>query len=109
MWNIQEKGNTEIWTSDICRLKIDVINDRCKIYVDYKGHNVLVPMGIWEFEEEVNTRRIKYEVEGEKGNLKSLCYVIEKEDKRLFSDLIYFFLKENNLDETLNPALKFQI
>ena len=46
--------------------------DKCRVYVDYKGYNVIMPMGMWGFEDEIQDRKIEFEIDGEKGNSKSL-------------------------------------
>ena len=58
-------------------------------------------MGMYGFEDEIQERKIKYEVEGEKGILNSLSYVVEKDNLRLFCDMIFFFLTEHSLDRML--------
>lgn len=107
MWNIQKEDSLEKWESDICNLRVIYDGEKCNIYVDYKGYNVIIPMGIWGFEDEIQKRRIDYDINGETGNFKSLSYVISKNDLRLFCDMIYFFLSENSLDEALDPAFKY--
>ena len=58
-------------------------------------------------EEEVQERNIQYKVDGEKGDLKSLSYIVNTEDLILFSELIRLFLTEHNLSIVLNDALKY--
>lgn len=91
MWRIQKKEKFDIWENDLCSLKVQYEESKCKVYVNYKGYNVVVPMGICGFEDEIQERKIKYEVEGEKGILNSLSYVVEKDNLRLFCDMIFFF------------------
>lgn len=107
MWNIKKEDSLEKWESDICNLRVIYDGEKCNIYVDYKGYNVIIPIGILGFEDEIQKRRIDYDINGETGNFKSLSYVISKNDLRLFCDMIYFFLSENSLDEALNPAFKY--
>lgn len=107
MWEIKKKLNYEIWTSKICTLKIIYFKDKCKIYIDYKGYNVILPMGMWGFENEIQDRKIKYEIEGEKGDFKTLRYVVELKDLKLFCDMIFFFLSEHNLTAALSETLKY--
>lgn len=64
-------------------------------------------MGMWGFEEEVQERNIQYKVDGEKGDLKSLSYIVNTEDLILFSELIRLFLTEHDLSIVLNDALKY--
>lgn len=91
MWRIQKKEKLDIWENDLCSLKVQYEESKCRVYVNYKGYNVVVPMGICGFEDEIQERKIKYEVEGEKGILNSLSYVVEKDNLRLFCDMIFFF------------------
>lgn len=91
MWRIQKKEKFDIWENDLCSLKVQYEESKCRVYVNYKGYNVVVPMGICGFEDEIQKRKIKYEVEGEKGILNSLSYVVEKDNLRLFCDMIFFF------------------
>ena len=91
MWRIQKKEKFDIWENDLCSLKDQYEESKCRVYVNYKGYNVVVPMGICGFEDEIQERKIKYEVEGEKGILNSLSYVVEKDNLRLFCDMIFFF------------------
>lgn len=101
------KRNFWYLASNVCTLKIEYFEDECRIYVDYKGYNVIMPMGMWGFEEEIQDRKIKFEIDGEKGNLKCLSYVVKKSDLKLFCDMIFFFLSEHNLDKTLNDVFKY--
>lgn len=107
MWQIQKKETFDIWASNVCTLKIAYFEEKCRVYVDYKGYNVIMPMGMWGFEEEIQERNIQFDVEGEKGNFKSLYYVVNISDLRLFCDMIFFFLSEHNIEKTLNDAFKY--
>lgn len=107
MWQVQKKDSIEIWISNVCTLKIEHYEDNNRVYVDYKGYNVLIPMGMWGFEEEIQERNIQYKIEGEKGDFKSLSYVIKKDDLKIFCDLIFFFLSEHNLDGVLDDMFKY--
>lgn len=107
MWRIQKKEKFDIWENDLCSLKVQYEESKCRVYVNYKGYNVVVPMGICGFEDEIQERKIKYEVEGEKGILNSLSYVVEKDNMRLFCDMIFFFLTEHSLDRMLYEEFKY--
>lgn len=107
MWRIQKKEKFDIWENDLCSLKVQYEESKCRVYVNYKGYNVVVPMGICGFEDEIQDRKIKYEVEGEKGILNSLSYVVEKDNLRLFCDMIFFFLTEHSLDRMLYEEFKY--
>ncbi|RGI42415.1 hypothetical protein DXB43_12235 [Roseburia sp. OM04-10BH] len=107
MWRIQKKEKFDILENDLCSLKVQYEESKCRVYVNYKGYNVVVPMGICGFEDEIQERKIKYEVEGEKGILNSLSYVVEKDNLRLFCDMIFFFLTEHSLDRMLYEEFKY--
>lgn len=107
MWDVYKKESYDIWTNKVCSLKIEYLQDYCKVFVNYKGYNVIMPMGIWGFEEEMQERNIQYEVDGEKGDLKSLRYVVKNDDLKIFCELIYLFLAEHNLDTILSDTLKY--
>lgn len=107
MWRIQKKEKFDIWENDLCSLKVQYEESKCRVYVNYKGYNVVVPMGICGFEDEIQERKIKYEVEGEKGILNALSYVVEKDNLRLFCDMIFFFLTEHSLDRMLYEEFKY--
>lgn len=107
MWQVQKKETFDIWTNNVCALKIEHLEDKCRVYVDYKGYNVIMPMGMWGFEDEIQDRKIEFEIDGEKGNFKSLSYVIKESDLKLFCDMIFFFLSEHNLDGVLNDVFKY--
>ena len=107
MWQVQKKETFDIWTNNVCALKIEHLEDKCRVYVDYKGYNVIMPMGMWGFEDEIQDRKIEFEIDGEKGNFKSLSYVVKERDLKLFCDMIFFFLSEHNLDGVLNDVFKY--
>lgn len=107
MWRIQKKEKFDIWENDLCSLNVQYEESKCRVYVNYKGYNVVVPMEICGFEDEIQERKIKYEVEGEKGILNSLSYVVEKDNLRLFCDMIFFFLTEHSLDRMLYEEFKY--
>lgn len=72
-----------------------------------KGYNVVIPMGMYGFEDEIQERKIKYEVEGEKGAFNSLSYVVEENKVKLFCNIIFSFLSEHNLDKVLYEEFKY--
>ena len=98
MWQVQKKETFDIWTNNVCALKIEHLEDKCRVYVDYKGYNVIMPMGMWGFEDEIQDRKIEFEIDGEKGNFKSLSYVVKESDLKLFCDMIFFFLSTRITD-----------
>ena len=107
MWKIQKKETYEIWTSEVCTLKIINLEERCKVFVNYKGYNVVMVMGMYGFEEEIQERNISFDIEGEMGEFNLWCYAVKIRDLKLFCDMIYFFLAENNIDEALNEAYRY--
>ena len=107
MWKVQKNETFDIWTNNVCAIKIEHLEDKCRVYVDYKGYNVIMPMGMWGFEDEIQDRKIEFEIDGEKGNFKALSYVVKESDLKLFCDMIFFFLSEHNLDGVLNDVFKY--
>lgn len=106
MWNIQKGETYDIWSREDCSLIIEYSNNKCTVLVDYKGYNVIIPMGLWGFKEEVMERNIWYEVAGDKGDFKSMRYIIATDDLRLFGELVWIFLQEHDLDMVLNDVIK---
>lgn len=107
MWKIQKKETYEIWTSEVCTLKIINLEEQCRIFVNYKGYNVVMPMGIYGFEEEIQERNISFDIEGKVGEFNLLSYVINVRDLKLFCDMIFFFLTEHNIDEALGEVFRY--
>ena len=107
MWKIQKKQTYEIWTCEVCTLKIIRLEDQCRVFVDYKGYNVVMPMGIYGFEKEIQERNISYNIEGEMGKFNLLNYIIRAGDLKLFCDMIFFFLIEHNIDGALSEAFRY--
>ena len=46
MWRIQKKEKFDIWENDLCSLKVQYEENKCRVYVNYKGYNVVIPMGM---------------------------------------------------------------
>lgn len=107
MWKIEKKETYEIWTSEVCTLKIINMEERCRVFVNYKGYNVVMLMGMYGFEEEIQERNIFFDIEGKMGEFNLLNYVIKVNDLKLFCDMIFFFLAENNIDEALNEVFRY--
>ena len=107
MWRIQKKEKFDIWENYLCSLKVQYEENKCRVYVNYKGYNVVIPMGMYGFEDEIQERKIKYEVEGEKGAFNSLSYVVEENKVKLFCNIIFSFLSEHNLDKVLYEEFKY--
>lgn len=103
IWEIEEKQNIYFYKSDLCELKIINSENNVNIYINYKSYNIIMPMEMWGFCEEISERNIKYDIEGD--IMGSWYYVVEKRDLRLFIDLIYYFIKEHNADKMINPKL----
>lgn len=57
MWQVQKKETFDIWTSNICTLKIEYFEGKCRVYVDYKGYNVIMPMGMWGLKKKFGIER----------------------------------------------------
>lgn len=103
IWNIKKRENILLYESDLCELKVIKYEKNTKIFLNYKGYNIIMPMGMWGFDEEISERNIKYSIGGEKIN--HWHYIINNDDLRLFIDLIYFFIQENDVDKMLYPDL----
>ena len=58
MWRIQKKEKFDIWENDLCSLKVQYEENKCRVYVNYKGYNVVIPMGMYGFEDEIQERKI---------------------------------------------------
>jgi hypothetical protein len=106
MWKIIEMCEYKLYKSDVCTLKLFDRGEEYDVFVNYKNYNVVIPMGIWGFGNEVNERNINFSVDGENGRFNSYFYRISKKYIRLFSDMIYFFLSEHNIDKALNDKFK---
>ena len=109
MWKISKNEKFEIWTSNICVLNICYDKEDSCVYVNYKGYNIVMLMGMWGFEDEIQDRNIEYDIGGEKGRFNSIYYKVKKNNLKLFCDLIYFFISEHSLDSMLNDKFKFEI
>lgn len=106
MWDIQKGEKYDKWSEKKCLLIIEHSNNKCTVWVNYKGFNVIMPMGMWGFEEEMIERNIQYEVAGDKGDFMSIRYAVANDDLRVFAEMVSIFLKENNLVMVLNDAFK---
>ena len=106
MWKVKEKNGAQWYISDVCQLKIINNKDNYNIWVNYKGFNIAMPMGMWGFGEEVSERGIRYGIKGD--SIEDWYFVVEKKDFDLFVDLIYFFIHENDADKMINPSLKIK-
>lgn len=106
IWRIEENNNILWYTSDLCQLKLITEEDRIHIYLNYKGFNIIMPMIMWDFDEEVTERGIEYSIEGDK--MVNWHFIVQNKDLRLFIDLIYFFIKENSADKMLDPDLAIE-
>jgi hypothetical protein len=103
IWEIEEKEDVLWYTSDICQLRLVKDEQKKYIYLNYNGYNIVLPMEMWGFYEEVVERGIKYSIEGD--SMENWCFKIESKDLRLFVDLVYLFLKEHNVDAMVSPDL----
>ena len=106
MWKVEGKNDALWYTSDVCQLKIIDNGDKVNIWVNYKGYNIAMPMGMWEFGGEISERGIWYDIKG--NRMEDWYFVVEKKDFDLFIDLIYFFIKEHDSDGMINPNLSIK-
>ena len=93
-YSLGEIHNFSMYTDHWGNSVIQYEENKCRVYVNYKGYNVVIPMGMYGFEDEIQERKIKYEVEGEKGAFNSLSYVVEENKVKLFCNIIFSFLSE---------------
>lgn len=59
MWKKIENSDYTLCNSDICSLRIYDEGNYDKIYIDYKGYNTIIPIGIWRFEDEIQDSGIE--------------------------------------------------
>lgn len=107
LWNIIDKQNFTLYVNRDIDLKIKVyeVNDKNKIYMNYKGYNLTTPMLVWEFGEDLNLASIEEVSIAGKSALDE-HFIINKEDKDRFLDEIYFFLVDNNMDSVLQERYR---
>ncbi|MBU3102322.1 MULTISPECIES: hypothetical protein [Clostridium] len=103
IWEIEEKEDVMWYTSDVCKLKLKESENKINIWLNYKGYNIIMSMGMWGFDEEVSERGIKYDIGGD--SMEEWYFILEKKNLRLFVDLVYFFIKEHNADKMININL----
>ena len=107
MWDIIKKQNYKLYKNKNIDLKIKVYEyeKTDKVYINYKGYNLTVPMVVWEFEAECLAWSIKnVKMEGDTPFNKH--FVVGKKDYDVFLDLIYFFLVENDSDAMIQERYK---
>jgi hypothetical protein len=103
LWKIEKAGDVMWYTSDMCQLRLKEEADTVNIWINYKGYNIVMPMEMWGFSDEVSERGITYDIAGDK--MESWYFVIPKKDLRIFVDLVYFFIQEQNADMMINSDL----
>lgn len=107
LWNILDKKNYTLYINRDIDLKIKIyeVNEEDKVYINYKGFNLTIPMLVWEFGEDLGLASIKdVYIEGETQFDKH--FVINKKDRDKFLDEIYFFLIDNNMDSVLHERYR---
>lgn len=106
MWDIIKKQDYKLYKSQYIDLKLKVYEAEVvdRIYVNYKGYNLTVPMAIWEFGAECIEWSINVKMVGNDPFDK--YFVVDKKDTVAFIDLIYFFMIENNVDVLLQERYK---
>lgn len=103
IWKVKKEQDIMWYTSDVCQMKVKEVENKINIWLNYKGYNIIMPMGMWGFDEEVSERGIKYDIGGD--SMSAWYFIIEKNALRLFVDLVYFFIKEHNCDKMINTKL----
>lgn len=102
IWKIENRGSEKIYKSEECELKVLEKGEEKEIYLNRKGYNPIMVMEVWGFGEETKERNINYILCGEGSDGKTWSYKVKNKDFRLFIDMIYFFLKEHDIDGVLN-------
>ena len=101
IWKVKKDQDIMWYTSDVCQMKLKEVENKINIWLNYKGYNIIMPMGMWGFDEEVSERGIN--IGGD--SMSAWYFIIEKNALRLFVDLVYFFIKEHNCDKMINTKL----
>lgn len=102
LWSVIDKESFMLYINrDIdLQIKIYEINDTNKVYMNYKGFNLTIPMLVWEFGEDLSLASIEdVHIGGESEFDKH--FIIKKKDKDKFLEEMYFFLVDNNMDSVL--------
>lgn len=104
IWEMENRNGYQWYKSDVCNLKTKSNGDTVDVWLNYKGYNIIMPMEIWGFTDEISERAINFKVEGD--DMTNWYYVVKEKDLRLFIDLIYFFIREHNADKMISANLR---
>lgn len=107
LWDIIDKENYTLYINKDIDLKIKVyeVDEEDKIYMNYKGFNLTIPMLVWEFGEDLELASIE-EVSIDGVGQFDKHFVIKKKDRDKFLEEIYFFLVDNNMDSVLHERYR---
>jgi hypothetical protein len=104
---IEKKDDYILYITKVIDLKIRVyeMEDKNKVYINYKGYNVATAMLIWEFGEDLNLASL-YDVKLEDGNEgdRDAYFAVSKENTDRLLEEIYFFLVDYNMDAVCNDG-----
>lgn len=104
MWNVVDEGGFKLFTNKKINLKIKVYEEgaKSKIYVNYKGYNIIFAMEVWGFGMECQEWDIHEKMQGDPvKNSADMCFIVDSLCIGPFIDLIYFFIIENSADQML--------
>lgn len=106
LWDkIEKKDDYVLYVTNVIELKIRVyeMEDKNKVYINYKGYNVATAMCIWEFGTDLNLASL-YDVELNYGNEgeRDAYFDVSKNNTDKLLEEIYFFLVDNNMDSVCN-------
>lgn len=107
LWDILDKENYLLYINRDIDLKVKIYeeNEKDKIYMNYKGYNLVIPMLVWEFGEDLCLASIEgVSIEGEAQDDKH--FIVNKKDRDSFLEEIYFFLIDNDMDSVLHERYR---
>ncbi|MCM1183347.1 MAG: hypothetical protein NC337_08240 [Roseburia sp.] len=111
MWNVVDENDYKLFISKKIDLKIKVCEEGedSKVYVNYKGYNIVFVMEVWGFGMECEEWDIQERMRGDVvKNPADVCFVIRSLYTRPFIDLIYFFIVENSADSMLREEYRVE-
>lgn len=110
MWNAIEKKIYKLYISDKMNLEIKVFDrhEHSDIYLNYKGYNILLCMGVWGFGMDLEEWDIQCELHGDTEHPDEMYYSVHKKNERALVDLIFFFLNETNADDMIDEKYKIE-
>ncbi len=105
LWEKIDKKDYTLYKNNVIDLKVRVyeMQDVNKVYINYKGCNLLVPMLIWEFETDLRFACLDdVQVEGIEEGERNAYFTVNKEHTDSLLEEVYFFLTDYNMDCVLD-------